>query len=125
MRSEGSSPFSKAWTRALGQLSAPHGALWSPNGSRLGASAILLVYSLVVALANLAIQSPGELGLRLGPCGDDVCVTWVMPAGHAWHDGARPGMRVAALNGHDARAAVDPHPLREAVLLPPNGQSIL
>jgi len=48
-----------------------------------------------------------------------------MPAGHAWQDGGRPGMRVVALNGRDARAAISSHPLREAKLLSANGQSIL
>jgi two-component system sensor histidine kinase ComP len=75
----------------------------------------------VVGLASLALQTPGELGLRLGPCRDGVCVAWVMPASRAWHDGARPGMRVISLNGEDARPAVDVHPLVEAVLLSSNG----
>ena len=109
----------------LGILSAPPGTVWSLNGPRLGASAILLTYSVLVVLASFAIQSPGELGLKLGPCGDDVCVSWVMPAGHAWHDGARPGMRVVSLNGEDAGAAVSLRPLREVELLSPNGLSIL
>ena len=78
-----------------------------------------------MALASLAIQSPGELGLRLGRCGDDVCVAWVMPAGQAWQDGARPGMRVVSLNGVEARAAVSHQPLRVAELLFPNGQSFV
>ena len=78
-----------------------------------------------MALASLAIRSPGELGLGLGRCGDDVCVAWVMPAGQAWQDGARPGMRVVSLNGVEARAVVSPHPLREAELLFPNGQSFV
>ena len=78
-----------------------------------------------MVFASIAIQSPGELGLRLGRCGDDLCVAWVMPAGHAWQDGGRPGMRVVALNGRDARAAISGHPLREAKLLSANGQSIL
>src|SRR3989442_10114162 len=125
MRSGGSSAFSRAWTRTLQKLSAPHGAVWSVNGPRLGASAILLTNFFIVALASLAIRSPGELGLGLGRCGNDVCVAWVMPAGQAWQDGARPGMRVVSLNGVEARAAVSPHPLREAELLFPNGQSFV
>src|SRR5947209_2253629 len=111
MRSGGSSAFSRAWTRALQKLSAPHGAVSSVNGPRLGASAILLTNLFVVALAGLAIRSPGELGLRVGRCGDDVCVAWVMPAGQAWQDGVRPGMRVVSLNGVEARAAIGPRPL--------------
>jgi two-component system, NarL family, sensor histidine kinase ComP len=78
-----------------------------------------------VALASFAIQSPGELGLKLGPCGGDVCVAWVMPAGHAWHDGARPGMRVVSLNGEDAPEAVSLVPLVEAVLLSPSGRTLV
>src|SRR5205814_631021 len=61
--------------------------------------------------------------LKLGPCGEDVCVAWVMPAGHAWHDGARPGMRVISLNGGDPRPAVSLHPLVEAVLRSSNGNT--
>src|SRR5438093_427685 len=114
MRSGGSSGFSRAWTRALGKLSAPHAAVWSLSGPRLGASAILLNYLLVVVLASRAIHSPGDLGLRTGPCGHDLCVAWVMPAGHAWHDGARPGMRVVSLNGEGAQAE----------LLSPDGQRL-
>ena len=72
-------------------------------------------------LANRAIQGPADLGLNLGPCADGVCVAWVLPAGHAWHDGARPGMRVISLNGEQARAGVSPYPLVEAELLSPNG----
>src|SRR2546425_1794388 len=71
MRSGGSSGFSRAWTRTLGKLSAPHGAVWSLNGPRLGASAILLTYSLVVVLAGRAIQGPGELGLESAACGPE------------------------------------------------------
>src|SRR2546426_361370 len=125
MRSGGSSGFSRAWTRALGKLSAPHGAVWSLDGPRLGASAIVLTYCLVVVLASGAIQSSGDLGLEPGPCGHDVCVAWVMPAGHGWQDGARPGMRVVTLNGEYARAAISLHPLREAELLSPDGQSLV
>src|SRR2546425_1837717 len=124
MRSGVSSGFSRAWTRTLGKLSAPHGAVWSLNGPRLGASAILLTYSLVVVLAGRAIQGPGELGLESGACGREVCVAWVMPAGQAWQDGARPGMRVVSLNGENPRAAVGLHPLREAELLSPSGRSL-
>jgi len=47
-----------------------------------------------------------------------------MPAGHAWHDGARPGMRVVSLNGENARAAVALESLREAELLSSNGRSL-
>ena len=61
----------------------------------------------------------------MGPCGDNVCVDWVMPAGLAWYDGARPGMRVVALNGLDPRAAAGFHPLREVALLAPGGRSVL
>ncbi|MEE8519642.1 MAG: ATP-binding protein, partial [Dehalococcoidia bacterium] len=37
---------------------------------------------------------PGSLGLRTSPCGDQQCVSWVMPAGEAWGQGVRPGMVV-------------------------------
>ncbi len=76
-------------------------------------------------LASRAIQGPADLGLELGPCGDDVCVAWVLPAGHAWHAGARPGMRVISLNGEQARAGVSSHPLVEAELLSPNGGTFM
>src|SRR5262245_897922 len=124
MRSVGSSAFSRAWTRALGRLSAPHGAVWSPNWSRLGASAILLTYTLVAALAGVAVQNLGDLGIRPGPCGEYVCLDWVMPAGSAWFDGARPGMRVVTLNGRAPKAAVVAFPLQEAELVGPDGRSV-
>jgi len=76
-------------------------------------------------MASLATQSPGDLGLTLRPCGNYVCVDWVMPAGHAWHDGVRPGMRVVSLNGGDAFAAVRPPELVEAGLLAPDGHLIV
>lgn len=73
-------------------------------------------------LASLALDGPEELGLSLRPCGKDVCVAWVMPAGQAWQSGARPGMRVVSLNGRDVHGAVIPDPLREAELLSPEGR---
>ena len=76
-------------------------------------------------MASLVTQSPGQLGLRLGPCGKDICVDWVMPAGHAWHDGARPGMRVISLNGEKTLGPVLRRPLVEAELLAPDGQTIV
>ncbi|HEU4403213.1 MAG TPA: GAF domain-containing sensor histidine kinase [Candidatus Polarisedimenticolia bacterium] len=48
-----------------------------------------------------------------------------MPAGQAWQDGARPGMRVVSLNGRSAPAALDVQPLENAELLAPNGQIIV
>ncbi|HXH27695.1 MAG TPA: ATP-binding protein [Candidatus Polarisedimenticolia bacterium] len=90
----------------------------------MGASAILLTYSVLVALAGLALRTPGDLGLDVAPCGPDVCVTWVMPAGHAWQDGVRPGMRVLSLNGKDARLAAGPL-LTQAVLLSPDGRTLV
>src|SRR5437867_6993529 len=122
MRSAALAVFSRAWSWVLRRSSAPHASVWSHNWPRLGASAILLAYIVLVALASVAIRSQGELGLELGECGDRFCVAWVMPAGHAWQDGARPGMRVISLNGRDARAAVSPHPWLEAELLSPDGK---
>jgi two-component system, NarL family, sensor histidine kinase ComP len=125
MRSEDTSAFFRAWTRAPGDPLAPRGTAWSLQWPRLAASAILLTYAVLVALASLALQSPGELGLKVGPCGEGTCVTWVMPAGHAWQDGARPGMRVISLNDEDARAAAGLHPLVKAVLLSPDGKAFV
>jgi len=106
----------------LGPFSAPHGAVWPLNGPRLGASAILLTYLLVVVLADRALQGPADLGLDLGSCGGDPCVSWVLPAGHAWFDGARPGMRVLSVNGQPPRAGIRPDPLLQAELRSPNGE---
>ncbi len=78
-----------------------------------------------MVLASFAIHGPGELGLKLGQCGDDVCVAWVMPAGHSWHGGARPGMRVVSLNGGEARAAINLHPLVEAELISPDRKAFV
>src|SRR3989442_10200149 len=125
MRSVALAVFSRAWSWALRRSSAPHVSVWSHNGPRLGASAIILAFIAVVVSASVAIRDQGELGLRLGECGADLCVAWVMPAGHAWYDGARPGMRVISLNGADARAAVNLQPLHrwlEAELLSSDGK---
>ncbi|TMD06718.1 MAG: hypothetical protein E6J01_06885, partial [Chloroflexi bacterium] len=48
-----------------------------------------------------------------------------MPAGLAWHDGARPGMRVVSLNGDEAPASHSLPPVVEAVLLSPNGKTVV
>jgi len=40
-----------------------------------------------------------------------------MPSGHAWHDGARPGMRVVSLNGSAARTVDDFQPVTQLELL--------
>ena len=72
--------------------------------------------------ASVAIQGPGDLGLTLKECGDEVCVAWVTPAGHAWQDGARPGMRVISADGVAARAAANPHSWSEAELRSVDGR---
>ncbi len=64
------------------------------------------------------------MGITLRPCGNDVCVGWVLPAGHAWLVGARVGMRVVSLNGVDPRVAVSHDPWVEAELLSSSGESI-
>jgi len=69
-----------------------------------------------MVLAHLASQRPGDLGLTLTPCGDSACVGWVMPAGHGWHRGARPGMRVVSVTGGT--------PLIEAHLERPDGKTL-
>lgn len=93
----------------LRRSSAPLVSVWSHDGPRLGAPAILLGYAAFAVLASLSVRDVGDLGFRLAECGDGLCVAWIMPAGHAWQDGARPGMGVVSLNGRDARAAANLH----------------
>ncbi len=73
-------------------------------------------------LAHLASQRLGDLGLKLDPCGDAVCVGWVMPASHAWYRGARPGMRVLSVNGSESTNDAPPPPLTEAELETADGK---
>ena len=44
-------------------------------------------------------MQPSYLGLRFGLCDNTYCISWVMPGGEAWDNGARPGMRVSSVNG--------------------------
>jgi len=76
-----------------------------------------------MALSSFAVQQRGELGLEIGQCGSDLCVAWVMPASQGWHGGARPGMRVVALNG-GADPAINHGPLVQAELLLPDGRPL-
>jgi signal transduction histidine kinase len=69
-----------------------------------------------MALAHLAGQRPADLGLRLAPCGESMCVAWVMPAGFGWYFGARPGMRVISVDGGDVPDAAE--------LRAPGGESV-
>jgi len=48
-----------------------------------------------------------------------------MPAGQAWWDGARPGMRIVSLDGRDASAADVRRPPREAELISPDGRNLV
>jgi len=42
---------------------------------------------------------PADLGLRFEACPGGLCVSYVMPASHAWLDGATAGMSVRSIDG--------------------------
>ena len=68
---------------------------------RIAAFTLLLVYLTLTVLAYRSTLEPGSLTFRIGLCDDTPCVSWVMPAGHGWDQGARPGMVVQSVNGRD------------------------
>lgn len=52
----------------------------------------------VAVVAYLTTLQPGSLGLKVGLCQGAPCISWVMPGGQAWDEGARPGMPVLKLD---------------------------
>jgi hypothetical protein len=92
------------------------------------AFSLLLVYAIVAVLAYLSTLQPGHLGLRVGLSGDAAHVTWVMPAGKAWDQGARPGMVVLSVNGQALAGlnedALTTEAASEAVLQKSNGEEL-
>lgn len=76
-------------------------------------------------LSRSASRGPGYLGLHFEEEGDRVRVIWVMPAAHAWHDGARPGMELVSANGEVVTRLADVPPVVErAELLTADGETI-
>lgn len=78
----------------------------SGNGTRLprAVALALLCSYLILALASYySTLHPGFLGLRIATCRESACAVWVMPAGKAWAQGARPGMTVVSADGEDLR----------------------
>ena len=79
-------------------------------------------------MAYFSTLQPGYLGIRVGLRGDTPCVTWVMPAGKAWDQGARPGMVVLSINGQSLAGAdkgmLPTQAIREAVLQRPTGEEL-
>lgn len=89
----------------------------------------MLVATLVVAIAAYASTlQPGSLTLNIGLCGDTACVSWVMPGGKAWSQGARPGMTVVSIDGRDLADSyldIGPRiPVVEADLLSSTGKVV-
>lgn len=72
--------------------------------SRWAALILGSAYIALVVSAYLSTLSPGSLSLQIGLCQDTPCVSWVMPAGKAWSQGARPGMLVLSVDGRSADA---------------------
>ena len=96
-----------------------------PQGA---AFSLLLVYVVVAVLAYLSTLQPGHLGIRIGLRGDTPCVTWVMPAGKAWDQGARPGMVALSVDGQSLAGvnedALPTQATSEAVLRKPTGEEL-
>ncbi len=95
---------------------------------RIAAVGLLLVYIVLAVLAYFSTLQPGYLGVRIGLCGDTPCVTWVMPGGKAWDQGARPGMVVLSVDGQSLTGAdkdtLPTQAVREAVLQRPTGEDL-
>ena len=89
---------------------------------------ILLVFLSTVLSAYLYTLRPGYLGIRIGLDGDVPRVTWVMPGGKAWDQGARPGMVVLSVDGQSLAnadgATIPTKAIGEAVLQRPNGEEL-
>ena len=102
--------------------------LGATNLSRFAVFVLLLAYVAVVVAAYYATLRPGELGLRLKPCEDSFCVSWVMPASQAWSQGARPGMEVLSVDGQALPGAdtgiQSPKPRTQAVVRTSEGNEL-
>jgi signal transduction histidine kinase len=89
---------------------------------------IFLLFLTTAILAYRFTLRPGYLGIRIGLSGDTPRVTWVMPGGKAWDQGARPGMEVLSVDGQ-AVTSIDSdaghiEAAREAVLLQQSGEEL-
>ena len=60
--------------------------------ARLAASLIIGIFVLTSLASLWATARPGTLGLGTEACDEGTCVSWVMPSGKAWSQGALPGM---------------------------------
>lgn len=65
---------------------------------RIAAIGVLLIFSAVVLTAHNSTFSSGALLVRVDLCEEHPCVSWVMPAGKAWDQGARLGMKVLSVD---------------------------
>ena len=81
---------------------------------RTAAFAVLATYVGLAILAQVSVLRDGDLGLTLARRDGALRVAWVMPAGHAWYDGVRPGMEVVSLDDRPAASIGDPLPPRVA-----------
>lgn len=66
---------------------------------RMVSLTVLLAYGAAAIGAYATILTPSPSGMRVGLCDGSPCVSWVMPAGEAWQDGAATGMGVESING--------------------------
>lgn len=66
---------------------------------RLCAVVLLGGYAALVSVAYESTVRPGSLGLQVAQCGNDFCVTRVIPGSAAWSFHMRPGMVVYEING--------------------------
>ena len=66
---------------------------------RLGVLSFLMGYVGLAAVSYYSTLRPTLLTFKIGTCEGTPCVSWVMPAGKAWDQGARVGMDVVSANG--------------------------
>ena len=79
--------------------------------ARIAAAVVIATYLAVTVAAYVSTLGPGSLAMRIGRCGDRPCVSWVMPGGWAWTQGARPEMTVLSADGRELVIGGAQHPL--------------
>lgn len=120
----GSSSRWRTWTRRLTWLREAAPIPWR----QLAAYALVSLFLALAVASYFSTLSTGTLTLRLAPCADGACVSWVMPSGKAWAQGARPGMAALSADGQPLNGPFPPgwslEPVAEAELLASSGDTV-
>ncbi len=102
-------PFSQRFSfgaRSASSALSPRGTagsmISSVSSTPFRVLAFLVTYLVLLTLSHRSTLGPGDLGMRLEREDGVLRVSWLMPAGQAWHDGVRPGMRVVSFRSTEA-----------------------